>query len=88
MIVWATGYERLIGKRKHSFGQETIQAGVSRLNRRLSSGRTSGQRGRAVLAKDADPSRYQPIRPLCDIGVAVATGDSSLLRGTLCRQTV
>jgi hypothetical protein len=33
-------------------------------------------------------SRYQPIGPLFDIGVVVATGDSSLIRGTRCRQAV
>jgi hypothetical protein len=43
---------------------------------------------RAVLAENSHPSRCQPIRPLCNIGVAVATGDSSLIRGTPCRQAV
>jgi hypothetical protein len=42
----------------------------------------------AVLAEHAYPSRYQPIRPLLDIGAAAATGDSSLIRGTPCRQAV
>ena len=43
---------------------------------------------RAVLAERAHRARYQPIRPPVDIGVVVATGDSSLIRGTPCRQAV
>jgi hypothetical protein len=38
--------------------------------------------------RKCSPSRYQPIRPPVDIGVVVATGDSSLIRGTPCRQPV
>jgi len=37
--------------------------------------------GRVVLAENAHPSRHQPIRRLFGTGVAVATGDSSLLLG-------
>jgi hypothetical protein len=47
----------------------------------------SSLRRHPVLAENTHPSRYQPIRPLFDIGVAVATGDSSLIRGTPCRHT-
>jgi hypothetical protein len=43
---------------------------------------------RVVPGEHAYPSRYQPIQPLFDIGVAVATGDSSLIRGTPCRHTI
>jgi hypothetical protein len=70
------------------FRQETIEAEVFRLTGRLSSGRTSSQRGQAALTKDTDPSRCQPIRPPFDVGVAVATGDSRLPRVTPCRQAV
>ena len=34
---------------------------------------TDLQEERAVLAENAHPSRYQPFRPLFDIGVVVAT---------------
>jgi hypothetical protein len=43
---------------------------------------------RTGLIEHAHPSRYQRFRPLFGFGVVVATGDSSLLRGTPCRQAV
>jgi hypothetical protein len=51
MIVWAIGSERLSVKRMHSFGQEAITAAVSWVTGRLSLGRTSSQRGQALLGK-------------------------------------
>jgi hypothetical protein len=51
-------------------------------------GAQAGNRKSVLLAENARPSRNQPIRPLVEIGMGVATGDSGLVRGTPCRHAV